>query len=218
MAEIKTNDQEDIIKRIEKVHGKGVLDFSLMEYKGLDKKVKIIDITTGDIFEMTPGNLLLGYGNPLKHMSSGERKVKAYLDSKNIEFLYDYRVYGIEGRNENYVEIDFVFDINNQKYWIEYNGAQHYGYYPFYHKGEPYSEFSINEWHKQLKRDENVRNYCKENNITLIEIPYTYVSPNTIADIIDKVIYEGVKLEDIVQIPSITYVEPNNKPENYDNV
>lgn len=49
---------------------------------------------------------------------------------------------------------------------LEYNGAQHYKYIPFFHRNK---EAFLN----QKYRDEMKRTKCKENNITLIEIPYT---------------------------------------------
>lgn len=51
--------------------------------------------------------------------------------------------------------------------WIEYNGLQHYKKVDYFHKTDE-------GFLKQLNRDNEVRKYCKENNIILIEIPYTY--------------------------------------------
>lgn len=49
---------------------------------------------------------------------------------------------------------------------VEYNGQQHYSYTSFFHRNV---EASLN----QKYRDEIKRRLCKENNITLIEVPYT---------------------------------------------
>lgn len=49
---------------------------------------------------------------------------------------------------------------------VEYNGIQHYEYKPFFHKNK---EAFLN----QKYRDDMKRRICKENGITLIEVPYT---------------------------------------------
>jgi hypothetical protein len=48
---------------------------------------------------------------------------------------------------------------------VEYNGIQHYKYVPFFHKNK---EAFLN----QKYRDYMKRQLCKENRITLIEVPY----------------------------------------------
>jgi hypothetical protein len=47
---------------------------------------------------------------------------------------------------------------------IEYNGIQHY---------EENAVFSTRTLEQQQERDYALRQYCKEHNIKLIEIPYT---------------------------------------------
>lgn len=49
---------------------------------------------------------------------------------------------------------------------LEYNGAQHYKFIPFFHKNK---EAFLN----QKYRDEMKRTKCRENKIILIEVPYT---------------------------------------------
>ncbi len=51
---------------------------------------------------------------------------------------------------------------------FEYNGIQHYKYIDYFHKN------GKDSLHKQQERDELKRKLSLENNITLIEIPYTY--------------------------------------------
>lgn len=59
-------------------------------------------------------------------------------------------------------------DLYNEelKLAIEYSGAQHYKYIPFFHKN--YETFM-----NQKYRDEIKRMLCQKNDIKLIEIPYT---------------------------------------------
>lgn len=49
---------------------------------------------------------------------------------------------------------------------VEYNGAQHYKFIPYFHKNK---EAFLN----QKYRDDMKRRICKDNNITLIEVPNT---------------------------------------------
>ena len=54
---------------------------------------------------------------------------------------------------------------------VEYNGVQHYKYTPHFHKN---NEAFLN----QKYRDELKRRMCKDNMITLIEVPYTIMVEN----------------------------------------
>lgn len=62
------------------------------------------------------------------------------------------------------LELDCYND--DLKLALEYNGAQHYKYTPYFHKNK---ESFLN----QQYRDELKRRMCEDNGITLIEVPYT---------------------------------------------
>lgn len=49
---------------------------------------------------------------------------------------------------------------------VEYNGAQHYKYIPYFHKNKE-------AFYNQKYRDQMKRHMCKENGVTLIEVPNT---------------------------------------------
>jgi hypothetical protein len=49
---------------------------------------------------------------------------------------------------------------------VEYNGAQHYKYLPFFHKNKE-------AFYNQKYRDELKTRMCRDNGIILIEVPYT---------------------------------------------
>lgn len=102
----------------------------------------------------------------------------------------------IYGRNSKRVVPDFLIRYNNTTYWLERNGKQHYEEIPFFHKTE-------DSFKNQLKRDQNVRNYCKENNIILIEIPYTLDTYEKIKDFLDKVILQGIDPNTLVDYKSL---------------
>ena len=61
---------------------------------------------------------------------------------------------------------------------VEYSGKQHYEYVPYFHKNK---EAFLN----QKYRDELKRRMCKDNMITLIEVPYT-VKLQDIEDYLSK--------------------------------
>lgn len=64
---------------------------------------------------------------------------------------------------ENNLELDCYDD--DLKIAVEYNGVQHYKYVPFFHKTK-------DAFYNQKYRDDMKRRLCKENGITLIEVPY----------------------------------------------
>ena len=61
---------------------------------------------------------------------------------------------------------------------VEYNGSQHYKYIPYFHRNK-------DAFTNQKYRDEMKRVKCKENGVTLIEVPYT-VPPERIPQFIDE--------------------------------
>lgn len=65
--------------------------------------------------------------------------------------------------NNNNLELDCYN--HSLKLAVEYNGEQHYKYIPYFHKNKE-------AFYNQKYRDELKRIKCKENNITLIEVPY----------------------------------------------
>lgn len=69
----------------------------------------------------------------------------------------------------NRTKVDYYFLWNNKEWIIEYNGRQHYEPVDFTFE-DPISEKSKIRFNEQQIRDEWLRNYCKENDIILVEI------------------------------------------------
>lgn len=88
-----------------------------------------------------------------------ERIFKVPFDKTRPDFLRN----PVTG-NQNNLELDCYND--RLRLAIEYNGIQHYKYNNFFHKN--YEHFL-----NQKYRDELKRRLCRENNILLIEVPYT---------------------------------------------
>ena len=181
-------------------YGSGKFDFSEAIFTShQDKIYNIRCVNCGNYFSAYPGNILhrtLVCHSCEGNESIGEYLVKKWLIDNNIEYKDQIRVNGIESRNSDYVIIDFVLSYSNYMIWIEYNGEQHYLNKIFFHK--TYKDFN-----NQIHRDQNVRDYCKDNNILLIEIPYTYNTYEKVNDLLDRVILGGEDINTIIDYQSL---------------
>lgn len=97
--------------------------------------------------------------------SSGERAIINYLRANNIKYSHEHQIY-IEGI-ENPYRFDFYLEQYNLA--IEYDGEQHYE--PINFNNEP-REIVERNFRLSQRRDMLKDEYCKENNITLMRIPY----------------------------------------------
>lgn len=109
--------------------------------------------------------LNMGHGCPKCRMSRGEKMLKLILDEYGINYdtqhTFDDCVY------EAKLKFD-AFDLDNRVAY-EYQGQQHY--YPVNFGGcsdeDAQRDFEVDQIRDNIKRE-----YCKEHNIPLIEIPY----------------------------------------------
>lgn len=104
--------------------------------------------------------------------SQGELIIEQILKDNNIEFerekyAFDYNTGG---------KARFDFFVNN-KYAIEFDGEQHYQSNNRWWNTENFVE-------KQKERDQAKNDYCKNNNIPLIRIPYTHKMNIVLKDLI----------------------------------
>ena len=104
--------------------------------------------------------------------SHGELLVEQILINNNITYQQEYFAFKFASG----MPAKFDFYINN-KYFIEYDGETHYKY-------------NMHGWHneEQLKaqqeRDMIKNQWCKDNNIPLIRIPYTHLKDLCIEDLL----------------------------------
>jgi len=102
---------------------------------------------------------------PYCNSSSGERVIKNYLIDNNIKFSRQYRI--PDCKNKRSLPFDFAVHLNNNIVLIEFQGLQHY---------EPINLYGGKDnFEKQKINDSIKRNYCYENNITLIEVKYNQI-------------------------------------------
>ena len=99
-------------------------------------------------------------GCPKCNFSKGEYNISKWLSSHNIEYIpqksFD------DCRNINPLPFDFYIPSKNS--CIEYDGRQHFEIVDIFGGEEAYLE--------TVKRDQIKNEYCKQNNIPLLRIPY----------------------------------------------
>ena len=116
-------------------------------------------------------------GCPKCNQSHGEEEISKYFKSKKI-IIEEQKTINTPYTKSGYMFVDFYLKYNEKEYIIEFNGKQHYEYSPIFHIN------GIEDFYKQQLRDENLRKFCNENNIILIEISYKQLQ--NISIILDK--------------------------------
>lgn len=132
----------------------------LGDYIGANIKTLHKCLVCGTEWEACPNNILHGGGCSVCAQSKGERDVKLWLDKNNF-------VYTPQKKFENCYDkrlLSFDFYLDNYNICIEYQGIQHYEPRDYF-GGE--TSFLYTQSHDKIKS-----NYCKDNNIRLICIPY----------------------------------------------
>ena len=111
--------------------------------------------------------------------SHGEEKISTILSQNNITFEKEYTVKELILSTGGHPRFDFAIMENNKvQYFIEYHGEQHYQ-----PRGNIYTPEKVAIIQQ---RDKEKVEYCKENNIPLIIIPYTEYETLSIEDLILK--------------------------------
>ena len=172
----RASNTKEFINKANLIH-KDKYDYNLVEYVNSFIKIQIKCIKCLTIFEQSPNGHLSGNGCPKCNFSKGELKCEQIL--KNIEcvkeiisqFRFD------DCRNKLPLPFDFKVIFNNKYFLIEFNGKQHY---------DPTTLFSHDNLEDIQKRDKIKYDYCKNNNIDLLVIKYTYF--NNIENIIKNFI------------------------------
>ena len=116
---MKKQTTKEFIERAITIHN-NKFDYSLVEYDGYEKKVKIICEKHG-IFQQTPHNHLSGSGCRLCRESHGEKKVAEILIKNNIEFIREFTFNDLRDKSNLFYD----FYLPKYKLFIEYHGIQH---------------------------------------------------------------------------------------------
>ena len=109
-------------------------------------------------------------------ISKGEQTIISILMKNNIVFSTQYTFSDLKGKKNKSYAFDFgILDNNyNLKYLIEYDGIQHF---------DMKKQFTNGDFEKIQQRDQIKNQYCKDNNIPLIRIPYTQLPRLSMIDL-----------------------------------
>lgn len=150
---------------LSKVSPSYLYDLSLITQEFWDKnynntktKVPIICASHGEFFQQVGNILRKETGCPKCSETLGEKKIRAYLEENNIDFQTQYKI-------ENGQRYDFYIAGT----MIEFDGEQHFMPVDFSGKG---SKFAEEQFKDVQKRDALKNQYCVDNDIKLIRIPY----------------------------------------------
>lgn len=146
--------KEDFIYRMKE----RTKDYKILEYKNYTTKVKF-QHKCGFVFTQLPSNFLKGRGCPkcFKKISKGEQYIMNWLEEHHIKYEYQKKFPETKLKS-------FDFYLPEQNILIEYQGEQHY---------HPLNCFGGKEkFQLQQERDSIKREFAKNNQINLIEIPY----------------------------------------------
>lgn len=155
---------EKFVEEARKVHG-NKYDYSQVVYVNNKTNVTVICPDHGP-FEVAPQDHLQGMnGCPRCSTSKGEKRILVWLESHNIPYLWHKSIKSKLAPNKRKKFIpDFQLPTKDGMF-IEYNGEQHYRPKELW-GGEK-------QLRKQQKRDAALREYCRQEEIRLLEIPYT---------------------------------------------
>ena len=105
-------------------------------------------------------------------LSIGEAEIEKILQENNINYSTQYTFSDLRGPKGGLLRFDFaIFKDNKLNCLVEFQGEQHY-------------ENSDSFLDSPIESDELKRKYCKDNNLTLIEIPYWKRGKITLADLL----------------------------------
>lgn len=150
-----------------KVHS-NLYDYSLVEFKGVDKKIKIRCQQHG-VFIQNIHKHLKSQGCPrCSFNSKGEEYIKMYLEEFGIKYIRQHSF-----RTCRYINrLSFDFYLPETNTCVEFDGEQHFKPNKFFGGKSGFRE--------TLKRDKCKNDWCLENSVRLLRIKY---------DEIDKISY-----------------------------
>ena len=153
---------EDFIREMSEINP----DIEIIgEYSGSENPVKCKCKICGHEWSPIGRSLRNKQGCPACTSSKGEIKVKHFLDDNKIAYVAQKSFYDCVYKEK----LRFDFYLSDHNILIEYDGEQHFKPVDFASKGLAWANkvFEHNQIKDKIKND-----YCKDNNIRLIRIPY----------------------------------------------
>ena len=151
---------EQFIEKARKIHGYKY-DYKNVVYVNAETKVLMICPLHGE-FSQNPNNHLQGKGCSKCNTSKGEQKIINYLDENGINYIHQHKFDECLSPLNNKLIFDFCLPEHNL--CIEYDGEFHFHKYNYLPEGA----LERTQQHDKIKND-----YCKQNKIKLLRIPYT---------------------------------------------
>ena len=155
---------KEFIEKARAIHG-DKYDYSKVEYVNSTTKI-IIGCKEHGWFLQEPSSHLCGRGCKKCYDSKGERRIELLLNNFNIKFEQQKTFDDCVGIRK----LPFDFYLLDYNLCIEFDGEQHY--YPVRFNGRS-MEKSEKSFERLKITDQIKTDYCKNNNINLLRIPYT---------------------------------------------
>lgn len=159
---VKTKTHNEFVERVFQLVGN---EYKVIgSYEKARKKILMQHTICGHTYEVTPSHFVTGTRCPYCNESKGERIIKNYLEAYNIRFKREFTF--PDCKNIDLLKFDFaIFDKNNFLVaLIEFDGEQHFKAVPYFGGKKKYMQTK--------KRDMIKNNYCQNNGLKLIRIPY----------------------------------------------
>lgn len=140
-------------------------DYTLLsEYVLNSEKIYVRHNECGYEYKVKPNVFLSGRRCPACNDTKGEKEVAKSLDRFGLNYKRQHEFEDCKYIKPLPFDFAVLSDINEIVALIEYQGEQHY---------KPIKKFGGKKrFEEQLRNDNIKREYCKNNNIKLIEIPY----------------------------------------------
>ena len=131
------------------------------QYDGAKTRIDVQCIKCGHKWNPVASSLISGFGCPNCASSRGEKRIKEFLNDKNIDFECQKSFDNLRGVGDGLLSYDFYLIKYNLL--IEYQGE--------FHDGTAWQQTEI-DFLRQQEHDKRKKNYAKKNNIGLLEIWY----------------------------------------------
>lgn len=150
-----------------------------IQHKNLQKRYWLCKCKCGNYHIAEQSDLRTGKVSSCGCLNSkGEYKINKLLTENEISFIQQYTFDDLKTNLNHKYKFDFaIFQNNKLSYLIEYDGEQHF---------DENSQFGNKKENYLIiqERDKIKNNYCKNNNIPLIRIPYTHYNDLCLEDLL----------------------------------
>lgn len=132
-------------------------------YKNSISKLQVKHNICNNVYTASHNNFIRGRRCPFCNTSKGEMKLENILSLYKINHIKEYSFYELTGNGGGLLRFDFaIFDkYNNLSFLCEYDGEFHYK-----------KMYLDQDFEGQVYRDNLKNEYCKQNKLDLLRIPY----------------------------------------------